>query len=204
MANERVSMRNAREVPRQKFELGRSHREVAVSIGRNAGTVGALLARARAAGLVDRATVNALDEATLDKKLYGPAAAAEDGRPEPDCEWISRERDDVSAALRVLGEVPGGYQYGILYALRRAAKVTRRHDAAASCCRRQNVCRLLGQPVTGRRPGIGVKSTRKLVGAAVSGVNQFYCGLPFAGEGLGVVDVTAIGRNGSALCGSHA
>ena len=92
MANERVSMRNAKEVLRQKFELGRSHREVAMSIGRSAGTVGALLARARAAGLVDWDRVNMLDYDTIDKKLYGQRKKAEeDARTEPDCEWILRE-----------------------------------------------------------------------------------------------------------------
>ncbi len=78
MANERVSMRNTKEVLTQKFDLGRSHREVAVSIGRSAGTVGALVARARAARLVDWVTVNVLDDETLDKKLYGQRKKTEE------------------------------------------------------------------------------------------------------------------------------
>ncbi len=92
MSNKRVSMRNAKEVLRQKFELGRSHREIATSIGRSAGTVGALLARARAAGLVEWEAVLPLDEEALDKKLYGQREATEGDRAEPDCEWIMRER----------------------------------------------------------------------------------------------------------------
>jgi len=117
MANERVSMRNAKEVLRQKYELGRSHREIATSIGRSAGTVGALLARARAAGLVDWQLVSVLDEEALGKKLYGTRDAEEaSGRAEPDCEWIMRERCKPGVTMQLLHleylqKHSDGYQY---------------------------------------------------------------------------------------------
>jgi hypothetical protein len=37
MATERLSMRNAREILRQKWELGRTHREIAASVGQSLG-----------------------------------------------------------------------------------------------------------------------------------------------------------------------
>jgi hypothetical protein len=51
MATERLSMRQTRESLRQKWNLGRTHREVAQSLGISSGTVGATALRGRAAGL---------------------------------------------------------------------------------------------------------------------------------------------------------
>ncbi len=51
MATKRLSMRQTRELLRQKFLLGRSHREIAGSVGISVGAVGMAVARARAAGL---------------------------------------------------------------------------------------------------------------------------------------------------------
>jgi hypothetical protein len=48
MAAERLSMRQIREVPRQKWGLGLSHRAVARSLGLGLGTISSVLARARA------------------------------------------------------------------------------------------------------------------------------------------------------------
>src|SRR5947208_15108711 len=59
MATERLSMRQTREILRQKWSLGRTHREVAQSLRISTGAVGTTVLRARAAGLdwaqVDRA-----------------------------------------------------------------------------------------------------------------------------------------------------
>ena len=54
MATERLSMHKAREILRQKWELGRTHREIAASVGQSLGVVAGTLGRAKAAGL-DRA-----------------------------------------------------------------------------------------------------------------------------------------------------
>src|SRR5256885_8873 len=51
MATERLSMRQTREILRQKWRLGRTHREVAQSLGISCGAVGTTVLRARAAGL---------------------------------------------------------------------------------------------------------------------------------------------------------
>ena len=51
MATERLSMRQIREILRQKWGLGQSHRAVAENLGIGTGTVGTTVLRARAAGL---------------------------------------------------------------------------------------------------------------------------------------------------------
>src|SRR5437660_1641482 len=51
MATERLSMRQTREILRQKWRLGRTHREVAQSLGISCGAVGTTVLRARAAEL---------------------------------------------------------------------------------------------------------------------------------------------------------
>ena len=51
MAGKRLSMRRTREILRQKWALGRSHREVARSLGVSTGAISAVLARAKSVGL---------------------------------------------------------------------------------------------------------------------------------------------------------
>ncbi len=51
MATERLSMRKTREILRQKWELGRTHRQVAASVGASAGAVAGTVGRASEAGL---------------------------------------------------------------------------------------------------------------------------------------------------------
>ena len=70
MATGRLTMRQTKEILRQKWELGRSHREVAASVGVSSGTVGAVLARARLAGLT-AGQLGDLSEEQLEEKLYG-------------------------------------------------------------------------------------------------------------------------------------
>src|SRR5947207_14659995 len=95
MATERLSMRQTREILRQKWRLGRTHREVAQSLGISCGAVGTTVLRARAAGLA-WAQVEALDDEALHARVYGPptpqkstspvssAAAAVDSLPDLD------------------------------------------------------------------------------------------------------------------------
>ena len=63
-------MRHTREILRQKWLLGRSHRDVAASLGISLGVIAATFQRARAAGL-DWPTVEGVDESTLEGRLYG-------------------------------------------------------------------------------------------------------------------------------------
>ena len=70
MATERLSMRQIREILRQKWGLGQSHRAVAESLGIGSGTVGTTVLRARAAGL-EWAQVERLTDEVLEARVYG-------------------------------------------------------------------------------------------------------------------------------------
>ena len=59
MATERLSMRKTREMLRQRWQLGRTHREIAASVGQLLGAVATTVSRARAVGL-DRPATQAL------------------------------------------------------------------------------------------------------------------------------------------------
>src|SRR6266536_1523641 len=82
MAAERLSMRQIREILRQKWTLGRSHREVAQPLGAGLGTVSGVERRARAAGL-DWPQVEAVSDAGLEARLYGPPTPPTHHRPVP-------------------------------------------------------------------------------------------------------------------------
>ena len=84
-------MRRTREILRQKWLLGRSHRAVAHGLGVSVGTVSATLARARAAGL-SGSEVEGLGEAELEVRLHGAQAGPGVGRPLPDFETVHAER----------------------------------------------------------------------------------------------------------------
>jgi hypothetical protein len=73
MATERLEMRQIREMLRLRWQEGLTIRQVALSVGRSTGVVQKVAARATSAGL-DWATVEGLDEAALELRLYGPPA----------------------------------------------------------------------------------------------------------------------------------
>ena len=101
MATERLSMRPTREILRQKWWLGRSHREIAASRGISSGAVGKTALRARVAGL-DWLEVQALDDAALDRRLYGPSTPPTHQRAVPDCAYLHAERGKPGVALEWL------------------------------------------------------------------------------------------------------
>jgi transposase len=118
MATERLSMRQIREILRQKWVLGRPHRQVAESLRIGLGTVSVVLERAKQAAL-DWPTVQALTEEALEGRLYRrplvavPESAA---RPGPDCAYIDRERRKRGVTLALLHleyleRHPEGYRY---------------------------------------------------------------------------------------------
>ena len=114
MATERLSMRNTREIFRQKWTLGRSHREVCRSLGISIGAVSGAIARAIAAGL-DWPAVQALSDDALEARLY-PATVAASERPEPDCAYLHVERRKPGVTLELLHHEyleknPNGYRY---------------------------------------------------------------------------------------------
>jgi hypothetical protein len=114
MATERLSMRKAREILRQKWELSRTHREIAASVGQSLGAVALTLGRAKAAGL-DWAQAQALSDAALEERIYGPKAEATP-RSMPPFEYLHAERKKPGVTLELLHleyleRQPDGYRY---------------------------------------------------------------------------------------------
>lgn len=111
-------MRKTREILRQKLLLKQTHRAIARSVGISSGSVAKATLRATSAGLTTWAQVDALSEEELDRLMYGPPLYERAGstRPEPDCEWIHRERRRLGVTLDLLhheylGRHPHGLQY---------------------------------------------------------------------------------------------
>lgn len=74
MATERLPMRHIREILRLKWTLRRSHRDTARSLGISAGSVAAVVTRAKAMALTWE-TVLTLSDDALEQSLYGPKLA---------------------------------------------------------------------------------------------------------------------------------
>ena len=116
MATERLSMRQIREILRQKWALGLSHRAVASSLKVGLGTISSVVTRAQGAGL-DWPQVQPLSDEVLEGRLYGrPEVAGQRQRPAPDCAWIHAERRRPSVTLELLHleyleRHPDGYRY---------------------------------------------------------------------------------------------
>ena len=115
MATERLSMRQTREILRQKWSLGRTHREVAHSLGISSGAVGTTVLRARAAGL-EWVQVDALSDEALEVRVYGPPTPPTRHRAVPDCASLHAERRKPGVTLELLHleyleQHPDGYRY---------------------------------------------------------------------------------------------
>jgi hypothetical protein len=93
MAAKRLSMRQIREILRQKWPLGLSHRAVAQSLGVGLGTISSVVARAQGAGL-DWPQVQSLSDDVLEGRLYGrPDLAGQRQRPSEQIGVLSDECD---------------------------------------------------------------------------------------------------------------
>jgi transposase len=115
MAAERFSMRQIREILRQKWLLNRSHRAICESVCVSSGAVSGLLARATVTGL-DWARVQALDDAALEELLYCRSEKGADLRAAPDPKYIHAERKKPGVTLELLHleyleKNPNGYRY---------------------------------------------------------------------------------------------
>src|SRR2546422_1882881 len=115
MATERLSMRQTREILRQKWRLGRTHREVAQSLGISCGAVGTTVLRARAAGLC-WPQVAPLSDAVLQARVYGPPPPPTHHRAVPDGAYLHAERRKPGVTLELLHleyleQHPDGYRY---------------------------------------------------------------------------------------------
>ena len=109
-------MRKIRELLRLKYELGRSHREIAASLGIANSTVSDYASRAAAAGL-SRPLPEGLDAAALEAALFPGLPPSRVPRPEPDWQYVHRElQRHKGVTLRLLWLEyrtvhPNGYQY---------------------------------------------------------------------------------------------
>ena len=101
MATKRLSMRQTREILRQKFLLGRSHRDIAGSLGISVGAVWMAVSRARVAGL-DWPQVEPLADDVLDARLYRRAPLPSGERPVPDCVYLHTELRYPGVTLQLL------------------------------------------------------------------------------------------------------
>jgi transposase len=108
-------MRKTRDILRQKWCLGRSHREVARSLGKSVGAISATLARATEAGLDSWEAVGALSDEALDGRMYGVPAGGR-GRVLPDFAVVHAEHKRPGVTLELLHleylqQHPDGYLY---------------------------------------------------------------------------------------------
>lgn len=108
-------MRRTKEILRLRWSLGRSAREVSASLDVSTGVISKCAQRARSAGL-DWAAVEALDDATLERRLYGEPAAQGTSRPEPDPALMHQELKKPGVTLELLHleyleQHPSGLQY---------------------------------------------------------------------------------------------
>src|SRR3989441_8698686 len=115
MATERLSMRQIREILRQKWTLGRTHRQVAEGLRVGLGTVSTVERRARAAGL-DWGQVDTLSDEALEAHVYGPPTPPTHHRVVPDCAYLHAERRKPGVTLELLHleyleQHPDGYRY---------------------------------------------------------------------------------------------
>jgi transposase len=102
MAAERLSMRQLKEILRQKLVLERTHREIAASVGVSAGAVSKVVTRTAKAGLV-WTDVEKLSEQELDVRLYGERSYGErHDRTRPDCAYLHVERAKPGVTLELL------------------------------------------------------------------------------------------------------
>jgi transposase len=114
MATERLSMRNTREILRQKWSLSRSNRETARSVAVSASVVQATVDRAREAEL-DWASVQTLPDDELERRIY-PSAVTQAARVMPDFAQVHAERLRPGVTLELLHveykeQHPDGYGY---------------------------------------------------------------------------------------------
>jgi transposase len=116
MATTRLPMRHLREIFRQKYELKRSHRAVARSVGLSSGSVAAAMGRAGQRGL-DWAQIQSLSDEALEERLYGPRGGKREGRgqlPDPAHLHLELRRPGVTLQLlhlEYLEQQPNGYRY---------------------------------------------------------------------------------------------
>jgi transposase len=114
MATERLPMRKIKDILRQKWLLGRRHRQIARALKVGVGTVSSVVGRAADAELTWE-QVEALDESELERRLY-TAVAKRAGAPLPEAQIVDLELRKPGVTLRLLHleyreAHPDGYGY---------------------------------------------------------------------------------------------
>ena len=158
MPTERLSMRDVREILRQKWQLRRSHRQVAESVGASAGAVGETMRRAKMAGVTNWATVEGLAPSELEVlvPVGGGGGEADAGLRVDPPRAPTRRRDLAAAAPRVRGAAARRVPLlAILRALPPVAAPAGRDDVAGAPSRREDLRRLFGKEAVhlGREDG---------------------------------------------------
>ena len=116
MSQKRLSMRKIRELLRLKYEVGRSHREIATSLGIANSTVSDYVRRASAGGF-SWPLPEGLDDAALEAALFPAPPPSRVPRPEPNWEDVHRElQRHKGVTLQLLwleyrAAHPSGYGY---------------------------------------------------------------------------------------------
>lgn len=115
MATPRLTMRNIREILRQKWSLNRSHREVAASLNISIGGVSKIVGKADEAALT-WGVVETLTDEDLERVVYGTQKAPSATRATLDFPYLhaERKRPGVTLALlhvEYLEKCPDGYRY---------------------------------------------------------------------------------------------
>jgi transposase len=144
MTTPRLPMHRIREIVRQKWNLGRTHREIARSVGCSVGSVWKVLDRATTAGL-DLTAVEALDDRELEARVHGVRVEAPTTKHElPDFAAAHREHARPGVTLELLhleylAAHPDGYRYSQFCELYRRWLARRRlsmrqvHRAGEKC-----------------------------------------------------------------------
>ena len=101
MATKRLSMRQTREILRQRLLLRRSYREISLSLGASVGAAANAVARAQAQGL-DWTAIQALTDVALEAQLYRRADLPRGDRPVPDCVYLHTELRKPGVTLELL------------------------------------------------------------------------------------------------------
>src|SRR4051812_20399950 len=159
MPTERLSMRDVREILRQKWQLGRSHRQVAESVGASAGAVGETMRRAKVARRNELGDGGGAASERAGGALVpvgGGGGEADAGLRVDPPRAPTRRRDLAAAAPRVRGAAARRVPLlAILRALPSVAAPAGRDDAPGAPGRRENRRRLLGKEAVhmGREDG---------------------------------------------------
>ena len=101
MATQRLSMRQTREILRQRLFLQRSYREISRSLGVSLGAAANAVRRAQAEGL-EWPAAEALNDAELEARIYRRAALPQGERPVPDCVYLHTELHKPGVTLELL------------------------------------------------------------------------------------------------------